>query len=155
MFEEIENSGIVISESHTFHDFGAMAIMSERLEALLTKAWGPSLPVIIVTALVAFLLPILLHTWLYRTRAPTSLPAFLVIGPSGAGKTSLLTLASLQSAMPVRSKANIVLLSSTLELQHLRTSRKPHPQYKRIFPPPQKQTRKNTAPNTTRPRSSV
>ncbi|KAF2098565.1 P-loop containing nucleoside triphosphate hydrolase protein [Rhizodiscina lignyota] len=65
--------------------------MNQRLEDLLTKAWGPSLPVIIVTAIVALLLPILVHTFLYRARTPTSLPSFLLVGPSGSGKTSLLT----------------------------------------------------------------
>ncbi|KAF2684411.1 P-loop containing nucleoside triphosphate hydrolase protein [Lentithecium fluviatile CBS 122367] len=47
----------------------------------------------VFTFLLAVLLPILLHQFLYRKAAPTTLPTFLLIGPSGAGKTAFLTLA--------------------------------------------------------------
>ncbi|KAK4971840.1 hypothetical protein LTR28_013099 [Elasticomyces elasticus] len=59
----------------------------------LTWAFSPSVSAIALTLLVALLLPLLIHTYLYRTRSSTTLPTFLLVGPSGAGKTSLLTLA--------------------------------------------------------------
>ena len=60
-----------------------------------TRALRPDLPTVIATFLIAMLLPFLLHTYLYRRRASTQLPTFLLVGPSGAGKTSFLTLVSL------------------------------------------------------------
>ena len=137
------------------HEISAMAILNERLEALLTKAWGPSLPVIIVTAFVTLLLPVLLHTWLYRTRKPTSLPTILIIGPSGAGKTSLLTLASPTMLCTVGGKANAVLPSSKLGLQRRHTSPKGRPQYKPNFLPPQRQIHRDIAPTMTPPPSNA
>lgn len=62
------------------------------VEKWLTRAWSPSLPVVISTSLVAFLLPIFLHFYLYKTRTTTKTPTFLIAGPSGTGKTALLTL---------------------------------------------------------------
>jgi signal recognition particle receptor subunit beta len=58
-------------------------------DSLLTKGLGPYLSTIIITAIITLLLPILLHVFLYRVRKPTRLPSFLVLGPSGVGKTSL------------------------------------------------------------------
>ena len=53
---------------------------------------------ILLAFVVAFSLPLLLHLFLYRTstRAVTS-PTFLLLGTSGTGKTSLLTLVSLEA----------------------------------------------------------
>lgn len=62
------------------------------VERWLTHAWSPSLTVILSTALVAFLLPIFLHFYLYQSRTTTKIPTFIVVGPSGTGKTALLTL---------------------------------------------------------------
>ncbi|KAF2455136.1 signal recognition particle receptor beta subunit-domain-containing protein [Lineolata rhizophorae] len=56
-----------------------------------TVLLGPTLTGILVTLLVAFLIPILLHQFLYRARTPKTLPTFLILGPSGSGKTSLFT----------------------------------------------------------------
>jgi signal recognition particle receptor subunit beta len=50
---------------------------------------------ILLTVMVAGLLPILIHTFLYRKVAVSQGPAFIVIGPTGAGKTSFATLVSL------------------------------------------------------------
>jgi len=61
-------------------------------DSFATKAFGPYISTIIIATLVAFLLPTLVHFYLYRAKAPTSLPSFLVLGPSGSGKTSLVTL---------------------------------------------------------------
>ncbi|KAL9091542.1 MAG: hypothetical protein Q9159_001402 [Coniocarpon cinnabarinum] len=57
-----------------------------------TMALQPTAITVIVTFLIATALPVFLHMYLYRRRTVTQLPEFLLIGPSGAGKTSLLTL---------------------------------------------------------------
>lgn len=53
---------------------------------------SPSAPVFIVGALIVFLVPILVHIFVTRSTPYTNLPAILLVGPPGAGKTSLLTL---------------------------------------------------------------
>ncbi|OCK81877.1 P-loop containing nucleoside triphosphate hydrolase protein [Lepidopterella palustris CBS 459.81] len=58
----------------------------------LTHAFSPHLSTIIVTIIIALVLPLLVHQYLYKRQAQTTLPTFLLLGPSGAGKTSLLTL---------------------------------------------------------------
>lgn len=50
---------------------------------------------IIVTAVIAFGFPILLHYLLYRKAASPPSTSFLLLGPSGAGKTALLSLVRL------------------------------------------------------------
>ena len=53
--------------------------------------------VILVAVLITFSLPVLMHVYFYTASETASLtPTFLLLGPSGAGKTSLLSL--LQSA---------------------------------------------------------
>lgn len=52
---------------------------------------------IAITALIAFGLPVLLHVIFYRSAASPPSSNFLLLGPSGAGKTSLLSLVSLSS----------------------------------------------------------
>jgi len=52
----------------------------------------PSAPVFIIGLLVVVLFPVLLHFILVRSTPYTSLPAVLLVGPPGAGKTSLQTL---------------------------------------------------------------
>ncbi|KAI9692895.1 MAG: hypothetical protein M1822_004889 [Bathelium mastoideum] len=64
----------------------------EGLEAFFTRGLSPFVSTIIITAIIALSLPLFLHFYLYRSRASTSIPTFLLIGPSGAGKTSLATL---------------------------------------------------------------
>ena len=46
---------------------------------------------LLIAALVILSIPLILHTIVYRHTSAT-LPTFLLIGPSGAGKTSLTTL---------------------------------------------------------------
>ena len=48
---------------------------------------------LVITALLVALIPLILHLIIYRSSGSTSLPCFLLAGPSGAGKTSLLLLA--------------------------------------------------------------
>ncbi|KAJ4989921.1 srp receptor beta subunit [Stagonosporopsis vannaccii] len=62
-------------------------------DSWLTQALSPTLSTILLTLAVALLLPIALHSFLYRkAAAATGLPAFLLVGPSGAGKTAFTTL---------------------------------------------------------------
>lgn len=53
---------------------------------------GPSPLAILVTLIVALSVPLLLHLVIYRSTSSNTLPSFLLVGPSGAGKTALLTL---------------------------------------------------------------
>ncbi|KAF2125046.1 P-loop containing nucleoside triphosphate hydrolase protein [Dothidotthia symphoricarpi CBS 119687] len=61
-------------------------------DSWLTAALSPNLSTIFISLLVAIVLPILLHTFLYRKVTPTNLPTFLLVGPSGSGKTAFTTL---------------------------------------------------------------
>lgn len=56
-------------------------------------AWSfsPSISAILVTLFISLLSPILFHYFLYRKPAPKQLPTILLLGPSGGGKTTLLT----------------------------------------------------------------
>jgi signal recognition particle receptor subunit beta len=64
----------------------------QDLQSFLTTLLQPSMPVVILGLLVVFLVPLFLHLFLSRQGTYTSLPSLLLLGPSGAGKTSLLTL---------------------------------------------------------------
>ena len=93
-------------------------------DSWLTLAFGPHLSTIVVTLVIALILPVLLHQFIYRRQTPASLPTFLLVGPSGAGKTAFLTFVctpslsrlpklcvgsaagSFQSCSPPRSLAN-------------------------------------------------
>jgi signal recognition particle receptor subunit beta len=61
-------------------------------EDWLTWAFSPSISAILVTLVVSLSLPILIHWYLYKKAVARELPTFLLLGPSGAGKTALLTL---------------------------------------------------------------
>jgi len=72
----------------------------DRLKGFLEVILTPSLPVFVVGALVVVLFPVLLHFYLHRTTAYVTLPTVLLVGPSGAGKTSLLTLLERHTSAP-------------------------------------------------------
>ena len=62
-----------------------------------TQSWityflSPAPEAIILTLILALSIPFLAHYILYRSVAVTTLPSFLLLGPSNSGKTSLLTL---------------------------------------------------------------
>ena len=64
----------------------------ETLKAAFEASLTPSPTVISIGLAIVLLLPILLH-FLYSATTPyTALPSVLLVGPSGAGKTALLTL---------------------------------------------------------------
>ncbi len=53
---------------------------------------GPTPLAIGVAILLVLSVPLFLHLVIYRSSSSTTLPSFLLVGPSGAGKTALLTL---------------------------------------------------------------
>lgn len=62
-------------------------------DSWLTAAFSPNLTTILITFLVALGLPVLLHSLLYKTAAAAqNQPTFLLVGPSGGGKTAFATL---------------------------------------------------------------
>lgn len=65
-----------------------MATFTEVVEAIMT----PSLPTILIGALIILGMPILLHIILSSSRTYTIPPSVLLVGPSNVGKTSLLAL---------------------------------------------------------------
>lgn len=71
-----------------------MTIM-DRLQDFFVFTLSPSIGAVVTLFLIAITLPLLLHSYIYRTQKATNLPAFLLVGPSSAGKTSLLTLVCL------------------------------------------------------------
>lgn len=66
--------------------------MQQWAYALLT----PSPLGLIIAILLAISIPILLHSFVFRTSGLVTLPSIILIGPSGSGKTSLLTLVLFQ-----------------------------------------------------------
>lgn len=69
-------------------------------DSWLTKLFDAHLSTFLLTLVVAFGLPLLLHLWLYRHRTPINTAAFVLAGPSGAGKTSLLTAVRIRAQNP-------------------------------------------------------
>ncbi len=66
-----------------------------------TRLFSGDPVVILVALLVSLLFPVLLHLFFYtQTARAKVVPTFLVLGPSGAGKTSLLSLVSLSPVCP-------------------------------------------------------
>jgi len=53
---------------------------------------APTPLAIAITLVVAVIIPLFLHFTIYRSTSTSSLPSFLILGPSNSGKTSLLTL---------------------------------------------------------------
>ncbi|KAF2704295.1 P-loop containing nucleoside triphosphate hydrolase protein [Pleomassaria siparia CBS 279.74] len=83
-------------------------------DSWLTAAFAPKLSTIVITILVAFLLPVLAHLFLYRKTVSTALPTFLLIGPSGGGKTALLTLAERKAVVPTHTSTSPLAIETQL-----------------------------------------
>ncbi|KAK1763434.1 putative srp receptor beta subunit protein [Phialemonium atrogriseum] len=64
----------------------------DKLKSALEAMFTPSPAVFAIGVAVIILFPVLLHYILGRATGYTSLPSVLLVGPSGAGKTALLTL---------------------------------------------------------------
>lgn len=65
---------------------------ADLLQSFLSDLMSPTLVAFVITALIVFSIPLVLHLVIYRSTSTTTLPSFLLAGPSGAGKTALLTL---------------------------------------------------------------
>lgn len=64
-------------------------------DSILSKLLSGNPFAILIAFVVSFSIPFLLHIFLYSTYSQsTTTPTFLLLGSSGAGKTSLLTLVS-------------------------------------------------------------
>jgi len=68
-----------------------MAATAPALSSLLETLLSPTPTTILISLLVVLLTPVVLHTIIFRTRASTTLPTFLLLGPSAGGKTTLMT----------------------------------------------------------------
>ncbi|KAF2835279.1 P-loop containing nucleoside triphosphate hydrolase protein [Patellaria atrata CBS 101060] len=90
-------------------------------DSWVTKALGPNISTIIIVTLIAFALPLLVHSYLYRARTFATLPTFLLLGPSGAGKTSLLCL--FDNGKPSETRISQTPLSATITLPSNATAR--------------------------------
>lgn len=67
----------------------------EFFEMVATKLLEGSLFGIAIAVIITFGVPVLLHLIFFRSVASPPFSNFLLLGPSGAGKTALLTLVSL------------------------------------------------------------
>jgi hypothetical protein len=77
----------------------SVTVMGEDLDwssprAIATNLLDGNPIAILVTVILAFGLPVLLHYLLYRKAASPPRSTFILLGPSGAGKTSLFSLVS-------------------------------------------------------------
>ncbi|KAL4735157.1 signal recognition particle receptor beta subunit-domain-containing protein [Aspergillus similis] len=88
----------------------------ELLEAVATKLLEGSLFGIAVAVIITIGVPIILHLIFYRTVASPPSSNFLLLGPSGAGKTALLTLLESKSSYTVKPKSQITHTSQTSTL---------------------------------------
>lgn len=73
---------------------------SNTLADWMTWSFSPTISAILVTLLISLSLPVLIHIYLYRKAVAKELPTFLLLGPSGGGKTSLLTLVKPHTLFP-------------------------------------------------------
>ncbi|KAL3437153.1 signal recognition particle receptor beta subunit-domain-containing protein [Aspergillus tetrazonus] len=92
----------------------------ELLEAVATKLLEGSLFSIAVAVLITIGVPILLHLLFYRTVASPPSSNFLLLGPSGAGKTALLTLLESKSSFAAKPKSQPTHTSQTSTLATIR-----------------------------------
>ncbi|KAH3915533.1 signal recognition particle receptor subunit beta [Parastagonospora nodorum] len=92
-------------------------------DSWLTAALSPNLSTILITFLVAIGLPILLHSFLYRkAAASTSLPTFLLVGPSGGGKTAFTTLTERNSLAQTHTSTQPLTIEALLPSPHIPAS---------------------------------
>ncbi|KAL4819033.1 signal recognition particle receptor beta subunit-domain-containing protein [Aspergillus spinulosporus] len=92
----------------------------ELLEAVATKLLEGSLFGIAVAVIITVGVPILLHLIFYRTVASPPLSNFLLLGPSGAGKTALLNLLESKSSFAAKQKTQLTHTSQTSTLATIR-----------------------------------
>ncbi|KAF3770297.1 hypothetical protein M406DRAFT_33519 [Cryphonectria parasitica EP155] len=81
----------------------------------------PSAPVFIIGGLIVLLMPLLMHYWFTQAATYTVLPSILLVGPSGAGKTTLHTLLE-RRASPSETHTSQTWSSTELAIDESRTS---------------------------------
>ncbi|KAF2850452.1 P-loop containing nucleoside triphosphate hydrolase protein [Plenodomus tracheiphilus IPT5] len=92
-------------------------------DSWLTAAFSPNLSTILFTLVVALVLPILLHSWLYRSAgAVQKQPTFLLLGPSGAGKTAFATLTERNTTPLTHTSTTPLTISALLPSPHVPAS---------------------------------
>ncbi|KAF1843546.1 uncharacterized protein K460DRAFT_288871 [Cucurbitaria berberidis CBS 394.84] len=92
-------------------------------DSWLTAAFSPNLSTILITFIVALGLPILLHSFLYRkAAASTNVPTFLLVGPSGGGKTAFTTLAERNTTTQTHTSTAPLTVSALLPSPHIPAS---------------------------------
>ena len=74
----------------------------------------PSPPVLALTLLLIFLVPIFLHLFVFRSSASHTLPTFLLLGPSSSGKTALTTTFATPTTPETRTSQAPLLLEATV-----------------------------------------
>lgn len=72
----------------------------------MASLFSPSAPVLVAAVVVIFLTPLLLHLFVFGSRAATTLPTFLLVGPAGSGKTSLMTAVRPPTPPPPKDPSN-------------------------------------------------
>ncbi|KAL4869972.1 hypothetical protein BDV12DRAFT_166744 [Aspergillus spectabilis] len=92
----------------------------DLFEAVATKLLEGSPLGIAIAVIVTFGVPILLHFIFYRTVASPPSSNFLFLGPSGAGKTALLTLLEAKSSFAAKPKSQPTHTSQTSTLATIR-----------------------------------
>ena len=98
--------------------------------SLLTRLLSGDPLAILIAFVVAFSLPILLHSVLFRvSKKNSTTPTFLLLGTSGAGKTSLLTLVRTTSPGHLLTRTNQT--SSNAALPNLPTLKHLRPEYRK------------------------
>ncbi|CBX90763.1 hypothetical protein IAQ61_002248 [Plenodomus lingam] len=92
-------------------------------DSWLTAALSPNLSTILITLAVALILPVLLHSFLYRkVGAVQNQPAFLLLGPSGAGKTAFTTLTERNTTPATHTSTTPLTVSALLPAPHVPAS---------------------------------
>ncbi|KAF2721424.1 P-loop containing nucleoside triphosphate hydrolase protein [Polychaeton citri CBS 116435] len=66
--------------------------MSNGVAEWLTWSFSPTISAILVTLVVSLTLPVILHWYLYKQAVKRDVSSIILLGPSGGGKTSILTL---------------------------------------------------------------
>jgi signal recognition particle receptor subunit beta len=117
-------------------------------------AFSPSISAILVTFFISITLPIIFHYFLYRKAAPKQLPTILLLGPSGGGKTTLLTSVGHVAAPKESNVPNTFSPSSQTANPPSPTPAKPPKQPSANSPPTTHPTKTASAPKTTPPRAT-
>ncbi|KAL5332183.1 signal recognition particle receptor beta subunit-domain-containing protein [Aspergillus crustosus] len=92
----------------------------DLFEAVATKLLEGRPLGIAIAVIITFGVPILLHLFFYRTVASPPSSNFLLLGPSGAGKTALLTLLEAKSSFAAKPKSQPTHTSQTSTIATIR-----------------------------------